>query len=188
MSTREHASEGGRDHRNPRPASIGTGGRLRSESPADFVGMRSEWKAAQERRDEIAIGVNAYNRDVLFTALIAAGIRTVIVDFDGYGDEGQIEDVRAYKGAENEDPMVIPSTPLTIQVIEDWEQYQIKDQPEMLANAIETVCYEYLEQTHDGWEINEGALGTFTFDVADKTIKLDFNKRIQDSINSRHEF
>src|SRR5579863_288182 len=39
-STRERALQGGRDHRNPRPASIGTGGRLRSESPADFVGMR----------------------------------------------------------------------------------------------------------------------------------------------------
>jgi hypothetical protein len=34
------SSGGGRDHRNPRPASIGTGGRLHSESPADFVGMR----------------------------------------------------------------------------------------------------------------------------------------------------
>jgi uncharacterized protein len=40
-STREPAFQGGRDHRNPRPASIGTGGRLRSESPADFVGMRN---------------------------------------------------------------------------------------------------------------------------------------------------
>ena len=38
--TREHACRGGRDLRNPRPASIGTGGRLRSELPADFVGMR----------------------------------------------------------------------------------------------------------------------------------------------------
>jgi uncharacterized protein DUF6878 len=148
----------------------------------------AEWKAAQERRDEIAIGVNAYNRDVLFTALIAAGIRTVIVDFDGYGDQGQIEDVRAYKGAEDEDPMVIPTTSLTIQVVEGWKQYQIKDQPEMLANAIETVCYEYLVQTHDGWETDEGAFGTFTFDAADKTIELDYNRRIEDSINFRHEF
>ena len=41
MPTREHALGGGRDHRNPRPASIGTGGRLRSESPADFVGIRT---------------------------------------------------------------------------------------------------------------------------------------------------
>jgi hypothetical protein len=39
-SSREPASAGGRDHRNPWPASIGTGGRLRSESTADFVGMR----------------------------------------------------------------------------------------------------------------------------------------------------
>jgi len=41
-SIRERALAGGRDHRNPRPASIGTGGRLRSESPADFVGMRTK--------------------------------------------------------------------------------------------------------------------------------------------------
>jgi hypothetical protein len=40
-STRERALGGDRHHRNPRPASIGTGGRLRSESQADFVGMRS---------------------------------------------------------------------------------------------------------------------------------------------------
>jgi putative transposase len=39
--TPEPASQGGRDHRNPRPASIGIGGRLRSESPADFVGIRT---------------------------------------------------------------------------------------------------------------------------------------------------
>jgi hypothetical protein len=48
-STRERALGGGWHHRNPRPASIGTGGRLRSESPADFVGMRSAGlKAAPE--------------------------------------------------------------------------------------------------------------------------------------------
>ncbi|WP_456777378.1 dCTP deaminase [Bradyrhizobium sp. USDA 3315] len=41
-SSREPASAGGRDHRNPWPASIGTGGRLRSESTADFVGMRTQ--------------------------------------------------------------------------------------------------------------------------------------------------
>jgi ABC transporter substrate binding protein len=37
----ERTCQGGRDHRNPRPASIGIGGRLRSESPADFVGRRT---------------------------------------------------------------------------------------------------------------------------------------------------
>jgi hypothetical protein len=49
MSTRirEQGTRGGRDHRNPRPASIGFGGRLRSESPADFVGIRTPGKPAQ---------------------------------------------------------------------------------------------------------------------------------------------
>jgi hypothetical protein len=46
--TREPALGGGRDHRNPRPTSIGTGGRVHSESPADFVGMRRP--AAGSRR------------------------------------------------------------------------------------------------------------------------------------------
>jgi hypothetical protein len=41
MPTRQQGLRGGRDHRNPRPASIGTGRRLRSESPAGFIGMRS---------------------------------------------------------------------------------------------------------------------------------------------------
>jgi hypothetical protein len=38
--TRDPAQPSGRHHRNARPASIGTGGRLRSEFTADFVGMR----------------------------------------------------------------------------------------------------------------------------------------------------
>ena len=37
-----------------------------------------------------------------------------------------------------------------------------------------------LEQTHGGWENNDGAYGEFTFDVAERTIKLDFNERISD--------
>ena len=49
-STRERALGGGRDHRNPRPASIGTGGRLRSELPADFVGMRTPRRPSDFRQ------------------------------------------------------------------------------------------------------------------------------------------
>jgi hypothetical protein len=38
MLDAEYALGGGRDHRNVRPASIGIGDRLHSESPADFIG------------------------------------------------------------------------------------------------------------------------------------------------------
>jgi hypothetical protein len=37
----EHAPEGGRNDQNARPASIRKGGRLQSETAADFAGMRT---------------------------------------------------------------------------------------------------------------------------------------------------
>jgi hypothetical protein len=40
--TRDPAPRGGRHHRNARPASSGMGGRLRAESPAEFVGTRNQ--------------------------------------------------------------------------------------------------------------------------------------------------
>jgi hypothetical protein len=62
--TREHALEGGRDHRNPRPASIGTGGRLRSESTADFIGIRNI----------PALAIRELGRAVLFAFLGCIGL------------------------------------------------------------------------------------------------------------------
>jgi len=57
-SSREPASAGGRDHRNHWPASIGTGGRLCSESAADFVGMRR--KRAGDWHDHAPSYINSF--------------------------------------------------------------------------------------------------------------------------------
>jgi hypothetical protein len=152
------------------------------------IDSEDEWEEKWARRNERAVGVNAHNREILFAALTAAGVRTVVIDFDAYGGDidGRID---AYAGVKGEGPIQLPGTSVTIQVIDDdWREWQVKDQTETLKSAIDTVCYEYLEQTHDGWDHHPGAFGTFTFDAADKTIKLDFNERIDDSINFRHEF
>ena len=45
-----------------------------------------------------------------------------------------------------------------------------------------------LAQTHGGWENNEGAYGEFTFDVAQRTITLDYNERVETSEYSQHMF
>jgi hypothetical protein len=57
-----------------------------------------------------------------------------------------------------------------------------------LAEAIENLCYEYLEEAHCGWEVNDGAYGTFAFTVADGSVVLDFNLRFSDSENYEHRF
>jgi ParB family transcriptional regulator, chromosome partitioning protein len=45
-----------------------------------------------------------------------------------------------------------------------------------------------LEETHGGWENNDGAYGEFTFDVANRTITLAYNERHMESDYSEHVF
>jgi hypothetical protein len=60
--------------------------------------------------------------------------------------------------------------------------------PIPLAEAIENLCYAYLEEAHGGWEVNDGSYGTFAFTVADGSVVLDFNLRFSDSENYEHRF
>jgi hypothetical protein len=124
------------------------------------------------------------NKAVLFDALAAAGIETVIVTFDGYGDSGQIENIDTGAGEE--------PTPLPLDRIEiaraTWGNPEIELQTQTVQEAVETLVYDLLRQVHSGWEINDGAYGEFTFDVAERTIKLDYNERYTSSENFSHEF
>jgi hypothetical protein len=167
---------------------------------------KREWETMIARYNEITVPVNAHNREVLFAALAAAGIHTVDVEFNGCGDDGQIESITCFGGeGEMELPPTPLPTPLTIQVIDSMISFWLKingddklvsigdgkvtgKTAETLQSAIETVCYGCLEQTHGGWEIDEGSFGTFNFDVAKKTIKLDFNRRVEDVVEYQHEF
>jgi len=128
--------------------------------------------------------IRAANKAVLFDALAAAGVETVTVIFDGYGDSGQIEriDVEAGEGT-----ILLPSDRIEI-ARTTWESPEIERQTLTVHEAVETLAYDFLRQVHSGWEINEGAYGEFTFDVAERTIKLDYNERYTSSENFSHEF
>ena len=127
---------------------------------------------------------NALNKPIVFDALAAAGLTRVTVEFDGEGDSGQIEGICAYAG---EAPAELPELFLTLH-----QAAQNKGGPTTtnvsLHDAIKTLCYDYLTQCHDGWENNDGAYGTFEFDVPNRTIHLDFNERFTDSTNFTHDF
>ena len=57
----------------------------------------------------------------------------------------------------------------------------IERQTQPIRDAIETLAYDFLDKTQSGWENNEGAYGDFTFDVAARTITLDYNERRTES-------
>ena len=146
----------------------------------DFYAIEA---AIQRHRKAVAVA-NEHNKPVVFDILAATGITSVTVDFDGEGDSGQIESVIACVGATR---VELPTTPVTLQHV-SWNRDALSNRTEPLREAIETLCYDYLEQTHAGWENNDGAFGSFTFDVDNRTIELEFNGRYTDIATNIYEF
>ena len=139
---------------------------------------------AYERNREGLTRVTVHNKEVVFDALSAAGITSVTVSFDGEGDSGQIEDITAYvSDARQELPDVQAAVVRAV-----WDSEKLESAPCSLRDAIVDLCYAVLEDEQDGWEINEGAYGEFTFSVAERRIDLDFNERYLDVMTSRYEY
>jgi hypothetical protein len=127
---------------------------------------------------------NDMNKAAVFDALSAAGITEVVVGFDGEGDSGQIESVAARSGQTSSE---LPTTAVTIASTQ-WGADDITAREMPLSEAVEALCYGYLEQEHGGWENNDGAYGEFTFDVTERRIELDFNARFSDFVSYSHSF
>jgi hypothetical protein len=126
---------------------------------------------------------NELNKSVVFDALAAAGLTRITVEFDGAGDSGQIDDVTAYA---DDVCANVPETSLTIhRAMQDAGR--LGTAKASLPSALEILCYDYLTQCHDGWENNDGACGTFEFDVPNRSIHLDFNERFTDTTHHSHD-
>jgi len=127
----------------------------------------------------------AVNKARLFGVLSAAGITTVTVTFDGYGDSGQIESIEARSAAD--ETLELPSAPMDVvrPISSRGERETITVS---VPEAIETFVYDLLETAHGGWEDNEGSYGDFIFDVTHGRIALSFNERFVGSELSQHIF
>ena len=155
--------------------------RQRAEWDARMTEYDRKWSAFRQRQ----AGLLPLNKAALFAALEDAGIHTVVVVFDGCGDSGQMENAAGFDAAS--ESVEIPATAIEMRSVE-FESGEITAASAGLREAIETMAYELLEQTHGGWEDGDGAHGEFTFSVAEQSIDLDFNERFTESTNYQHEF
>ena len=57
-----------------------------------------------------------------------------------------------------------------------------------LEAAVEGVAWDYLDDLYSGWENNDGAFGSFVFDVPARTVTLEHNERFTDCNTTSHEF
>jgi hypothetical protein len=137
-----------------------------------------------ERDRQIRAQLSERNKAAVFDTLATASIERVLVEFDGEGDSGQINSVTGFCGKERTE---FPKTTVSVQEIACGNTTAVSTQT-TLECAIETLCYDYLEVTHGGWENNDGAFGEFHFDVAARTIDLEFYGRFTDTYTSNHTF
>ena len=134
--------------------------------------------------DRLAAELRPANKTAVFDALTAAGLTIVTVLFDGYGDSGQIEDIEAKAG---DDVVALPPGNAEIAAAV-WRHAESERTVMSVRDAIERLAYDFLEENHDGWENSDGAYGDFIFDVAERTITLDYNERHMESDYSQHVF
>ena len=143
----------------------------------DYMDLQAEH---HRREAELLPG----NKAALFDTLAAAGITSVTVTFDGYGDSGQIEDITACGGDGVAD---LPEVEILI-ASAAWGDPGFAATTMTVEQAIEHLAYDFLSSTHGGWENNDGAYGEFIFDVAKRAISLDYNERYTASEYYSHEF
>jgi hypothetical protein len=133
-----------------------------------------DYAALDAAHRALSASLHSANKADLFVALAGVGIARVTVEFDGYGDSGQIESVDAI-GADGA-PRDLPATTLVIRRAV-WGETEPKCEEMTVAEAIERLAYDLLGGAHPGWEINDGSYGAFVFDVAQWSITLDCNLR-----------
>jgi len=108
-----------------------------------------------------------------------AGAKEVLIWFDGSGDDGAIEGVYIYK---EDHARVDPSFEVPYAISSSrWEgnkrieEVKVKMFP--VSEALETFCYEVLEETGIDWYNNDGGYGHMEITLDPVEIKLEINKR-----------
>lgn len=144
----------------------------------------TDWaRFAADRLDAENI-LKPLNREALFDALTAASITAVVVEFDGCGDEGQIESLLFYR---DETEMPAPQDTVSLIVLADRSMDRILNTVS-IPDAVEGVVYDLLDTSHGGWQDGNGAYGDFRFEVGIRAIALSVNARFTDSENFQYAF
>ena len=145
------------------------------------------YEARVERGAKLKAEILPHNKGVLFDALATAGIATVTIDFDGYGDSGSFQEAAAYRAEKTQIPL--PAPDIVVQtVVYETNTVSVSDKVTTARDFLEDLATDFLEETHSGWEDGEGAYGQFRFSLADRTITLEYNERYVDSHYHEDEF
>ena len=123
------------------------------------------------------------NLQILLPIMRQHAITLVTVYFDGSGDDGSIESIEFLPQDHTDDFADLPVEILTTQSAFDDGHWVYQTTPEQmtLKDAIETITYDYLEETDTDWVNNDGGFGNLEIDVSTGTVTLEVNTRYTES-------
>ncbi len=133
----------------------------------DFAARQAERAAQADTRLQ-------HLKQALIPQLRLAGIASIEIRFDGYGDSGAIEEIECRDAA----GQVLACPEISVAVAPDDDAAAAgESKQETLNGALESLGYLALERHHPGWEINDGASGSLTIDVAEASFTLECSLR-----------
>jgi hypothetical protein len=144
----------------------------------------AEWTRKDREHTRRVAELLEINKTVLFDATRTTGVSMMTIEFDGYGDEGDMEQALAFAG---EVPTEMPEDRIEILDVM-WGGSETERQTVTIGQAVETLAWSILQSTFGNWQDNEGGFGKFIFDAGSRKITLEYNERISDTEYSEHEF
>ena len=126
---------------------------------------------------------NKQEKITLLTQLNLLGAKEVRVEFQGGGDDGQIEDVYYIDANENHHSFADDMIAWTTQT---YGNQQSEQRPTKLVDALEDLCQRALDNTGLDWYNNEGGQGNLTIDFRDSPPSIRLKDRKSTRLNSSH--
>jgi hypothetical protein len=117
------------------------------------------------------------SKEAFLGALRNIGVVSIEADYNGWGDEGQVDSITALRADNSE--VNLKRYPCSITGA---------DHIRTLEDLIEEFSWDAVQHFHDGFHNNDGGSGTVTIDVPTGRVKIAHNDNVVESVYSENEF
>ena len=131
------------------------------------------------------IFANEQEKTTLLTQLNLLGAKQVRIEFQGGGDDGQIEGV--YLLDDNENDIDLPND-MIAWTSQTYGNQQSEQKPTKLVDALEDVCQRALDNTGLDWYNNDGGQGNLTIDFRETPPKISLYVGINQTTTDDYEY
>lgn len=150
----------------------------------DMLGIELKTSAAAAPAPDTPVSyLYMENLRAILPTLQAHGITAVSVYFDGSGDEGSIQNIHLQPGDSEETVLALPAQIRQSARFLDGDRWVTQTAPNdtTIEEAIETITYDFLEETGVDWYNNDGGFGELVINVTAGTVSIDVSTRFTES-------